>query len=261
MKMILDRDQIIKGRLQKMTAWSRQRREFLQNLPYRWNAEWYIRIGGNGFTAVSLNHDRPMLGFNTSPVANIETVVQHFKRDEIKVLGRKTPEKCAQAWLIKQAITHKLDLTHCMGLEGSVYDKLLFAFDELSFGDRDHGQIVRLDMLAVGVCADQAYPVLIELKSDRELGKLMSQLQEYQYQVSQYKQEFKELLTACVNEDVNMKKFGKILIWPKSTSGRSSHRVGSESKHYEVTVIEGNASDWSTIKEFSFNILYVYPPR
>ena len=59
-----DRDRVIKERLQKMTEWSLRRREFLQQLPDCWDDEWYIRIGGNGFTAVSLNLNRPMLGFN-----------------------------------------------------------------------------------------------------------------------------------------------------------------------------------------------------
>ncbi len=255
------RDEIIQCRLSKMTEWAKKRRCFLAGPPNGWGEDWYIRIGGNGYTAVSLDCERPLLGFASRPTTDIETVISHFKKGTVKELGRPTPEKRAQAWLIKQAINDKLNLKTYLGLDGSIYEELLFALDEVSFGDKDHKPIGRLDILAVGICDAGAFPVFIELKSRRLLGRLLCQLQEYQCHMKRYEHEFAMLINACTNVEVNLSKYGRIIVWPKSQSGNVSDRVEVECGQHKVTIIESDTDNWTDIKDFSFHPYnQVYPP-
>ena len=255
------RDGIIQRRLNKMTEWAKQRRSFLANPPNGWGEDRYIRIGGNGYTAVSLDWERPLLGFASGSTSDIKTVISHFERVTVKELGRPTPEKRAQAWLIKQAINDKLNLKTYLGLDGSIYEELLFALDEVSFGDKGHKPIRRLDILAVGICDGSAFPVFIELKSRRDLGRLLVQLQDYQRHMKRYEPEFAMLLNACTDVKVDLSKYGRIIVWPKSQSGRVSDRVEVECGQQKVTIIESDTDNWIDIQDFSFHPYnQVYPP-
>ena len=255
------RDEVIRCRLNKMTGWAKQRQLLLVNPRKGWKEDWYIRIGGNGYTAVSLDYNRPLLGFASGSTTDIETVVSHFQKELKNKPGKSAPERHAQAWLIKQAINDKLNLKTYLGLDGSIYEELLFALDEVSFGDKGHKPIRRLDILAVGICDGSAFPVFIELKSDRKLGRLLDQLHEYQGHMKRYESEFAMLLNACVNREINFSKYGKIIVWPKSPSDSVSGRVKNECDRRKVTVIESATDNWADIKDFSFHPYnQVYPP-
>jgi hypothetical protein len=255
------RDEIIRHRLTKMTEWAKRRRDYIADHRNELKEDWYIRIGGNGYRAVSLDLEHPLLGFASSSTNNIETAITHFQRKLRNKPRRCTPERRAQAWLIKQAINGKLSLKTYLGLDGRLYEELLFALDEVSFGDKYHLPILRFDILAVGICDSGNFPVFIELKSDRELGQLHTQLRMYQDQVKPYEPEFKELLKACVDREVNLSKYGRIIVWPKSTGGRVPPRVESECDRHKVTIIESDTHDWSDLTDFSFHpYKRVYPP-
>jgi len=256
------RDKIIQNRLNKMAEWAKQRRFLQTDLRKEWREDWYIRIGGNGFTAVSLDLERPLLGFASGPTIDIKKVISHFEKEPKKdTPDRSTPEKRVQAWLIKQAINDKLNLKTCLGLNNSIYDELLFALDEVSFGDQNNPPIRRLDILALGKCDGNHFPVFIELKSGRNLGRLLVQLKKYQEQVQQYKLEFVTLLGACTGVKVDLSKCGRIIVWPKSKSGKPSPRVELECGQQKVTIIESVTDNWTDIKDFSFHPCnQVYPP-
>jgi len=234
-----------------MTKWAESRRKFLKNPSVEWKDDWYIRVGGNGYTAVSLNDKRPLLGFSSGTVTNLETVMHHFNKPT-KESGRKTPEKRAQAWLIKQALKNNLNLKTCLGLEGSIYEELLFALDEVSFGDRDNQPIRRLDILAVGIHDGSGFPVFIELKSRREAGRLQNQLRQYQSQIKPYKPEFERLLSACTNRKLDLSKYGSIIVWPRSKRGSTSDMAQAECSQHKVTIIESDTYTWEGARDFSF---------
>ncbi|MEA3222676.1 MAG: hypothetical protein U9P49_05875 [Thermodesulfobacteriota bacterium] len=257
-----NRDEIIQCRLNKMTEWAKQRRFFLADPPNGWGEDWYIRIGGNGYTAVSLDLEHPLLGFASGPTSDIKKVISHFEKEPKKdTPDRSTPEKRAQAWLIKQAINDKLNLKTCLGLNNSIYDELLFALDEVSFGDQNNPPIRRLDILALGKCDGNHFPVFIELKSGRNLGRLLVQLKEYQEHVQRYKLEFEKLLSACTNEKVDLSKCGRIIVWPRSKSDNPSREVEIKCGQQKVTIIESAIDNWTAIKDFSFQPRnQVYPP-
>jgi len=259
------RDESIQRRLNKMTEWAKQRRNFLTNPPEWWKEDFHIRIGGNGYTAVSLNDSSPLLGFGSGASKTIITLEKHFAKNSN---GAIKPEKRAQAWIIKQALNNKvneLDFKESLGLKSNdVYEKLFFALDEVSIGDKDNLPINRTDILAVGIYGGVAYPVLIELKYGRHLtGKndLLPQLEKYVGELKKFEPEFKQLLHACVGMDVNFSSIGKIMVWPKSPSGKVSASVEKECGHHKVTIIESNTDNWTDIKDFSFHPYnQVYPP-
>jgi hypothetical protein len=262
------RNNVIRHRLNKMTEWAKQRREFLANHAKEWNEDWYIRIGGNGFRAVSLNNCSPLFGFADKSDEDINEIIRQFKQNNTKNISDDLdglPERRVQCWLIKQAINDKLNLKTYLGLDGSIYEDLLFVLDEASFGDKDNQPIRRLDILAVGIYGGIAYPVLIELKSKRKLGNLLYQLGEYQSEMKQFELEFKRLFKACVNRDVNFSKYGKIMVWPKSPSGKKSRTrtvdVEGDCREDNITVIESGTDKWSNSNDFSFHHVYeVFPP-
>ncbi len=249
------RDEVIRYRLNKMTKWAAQRREFLANLPEDWPKDRYIRIGGNGFTAVSLNHDRPLLGFDSGTVKSIETVKGHFSKSIEGKPGKPTPERHVQCWLIKQAINHQLDLKGELCPDDSEYDELLFALDEVSFGDKKHPQIMRCDILAVGVHHGNNFPVLIELKSSHYLDRphgLLGQLQDYQDGMKKFKPQIETLLKNCVNKKVDFSKCGKIIIWPRLSSGKVSNKTFDKCKEESVGIIQYTWNHNANIENIKF---------
>jgi hypothetical protein len=264
MAMSHKRDTVIQLRLNKMTELAEQRRSFLTNPPEWWREDFHIRIGGNGYTAVSLNDSSPLLGFGLGTSKTITTLEKHFAK---KPNGAIKPEKRAQAWLIKQALNNKvnkLDFKESLGLRSNdIYEKLFFALDEVSIGDKDNRPINRTDILAVGIYGGVAYPVLIELKYGRHLtGKngLLPQLDKYAVEMKKFEREFKRLLHACVGIDVNLSSIGKIMVWPKSPSGKVSDSVERCDKQM-VTIIESDTDNWSNNIAFSFHPFNkVYPP-
>ena len=265
MSMCQTRDDVIRCRLKKMTEWAKQRRNFLDHKPGWWRDDLYIRIGGNGYTAVSLDNKSPLLGFGSGSSKNINTLERHFAKNSNGVIK---PERRAQAWLIKQALNNKvskLDFKESLGMiNNDVYEKLFFALDEVSIGDKDNRPINRNDILAVGVYAGIAYPVLIELKYGHHLtGKndLLPELEKYATELKKFENEFMQLLYACIGIDVNFSSVGKIMVWPKSPNGKVSENVKKACVHNNVTLIESDTVHWLNHNDFSFHpVSKIYPP-
>ncbi len=191
---------------------------------------------------------------------------EHFLKTRSKNKpDRKTPEKRAQAWIIKQALNNKLNIKTCLGLNNNIYDELLFALDELSFGDKDHGGISRLDILAVGKYGNKYFPVFIELKSGRQLtGKndLIPELQKYISESIKFESELKQLLCACVGrDDVDFSKIGNIIVWPKPKGKAPSPKVKEICDENKITLIESDEHSWNNNEDFAFHpVNEVFPP-
>jgi len=201
-----------------MIAFALRRREFLENKPTDWSEDWYIRIGGNGFRAVSVNDATPLKGFsNKGASENFEAIKKIFENGIPQIPGKPVPERSLQSWLIKQALRHKGELKNVLGLDNGGYKHLFFALDEVSLGDKDHKPIIRCDIVAVGVdLQGKAFPVIIELKSSRAQTDLMRQLDGFSAEMGNYSSEFFELLEKCVGIKLDTMQARKIVIWPKS---------------------------------------------
>jgi len=233
-----------------MAIWAKERRDFLDNPKSWWNDknDYHIRIGGDGFTAISLCDNYPLLAFNSKPVNSIDELQYYFENGKIENPGKSETEFRAQAWLIKQAKNQKMSLRAGLGLqENPYYDEILFALDEVRISGED--SIKRPDILAVGVHGDKAFPVFIELKCKRKTKELLEQLEKYQAEVNQYKFEFSELLGQCIGRKVEVSNFGKFIVWPNTLSGKTSPIVDTEGqcRQASITIVESNSHDWSKI--------------
>ena len=95
----------------------------------------------------------------------------------------------------------------------------------------------------------------------KEDNDLLPQLEKYVGELKKFEPEFKQLLHACVGMDVNFSSIGKIMVWPKSPSGKVSASVEKECGQHKVTIIESNTANWTDSTDFSFRPYnQVYPP-
>ncbi len=256
------RSEIIKQRLQQMTPRAMERRDFMHDHVSGWNENWYIRVGGDGFRAVSLDDNHPLCGFSRDGAKRIETVRNHFKGQIMGEPIKHKPERRMQCWLIKQAFKNGLDLKTALCID-SVYDELLFALDEVSLGDRNNKPIQRCDILAVGVCQGKAYPVLIELKPAREKTRLIEQLDGFCEEMKKdFPDYFKKILTNCVDRDVTMNKIGKMIIWPAPKSnGKLTKKTLHDLKEKGIDVIEYKGDPDQHIDRVSYTPVSMQGPR
>lgn len=216
----------------------------------------YVRVCGESYRAVSLNDRTPLMGFTNKGNTNIKTIYNHFKNREITKLSdsvwKTKEERRVQAWLIKQALINKRSLKKLFGLNNSMYDDLYFALDEISLGDNKHPQnmedrpnIVRCDILAVGVIGSNCIPVLIELKYKREKKRLEAQLDNFEKEIEdsiKFKKDFFRLMAKSVGLDCNIslkEKLRKIIVWP----GQASNSTIEELTKKDISVIEYEYKD------------------
>lgn len=183
----------------------------------------YIRIRGESLRAVSLNDLSPLCGFGkTGDAKTVATVVRHFDdkgRTPLKLAKKdheSKRERRLQSYIIKQALMSQRNLLgkntlECLSRE---FDKLVFALDEVSFGDNNNAPVIRCDLLAVGQVGDEIFPVVIELKSNRDLERLDDQLEIAARHVVATYQEAKQLLELVTGLKLNSQRIGKVLVWP-----------------------------------------------
>lgn len=178
----------------------------------------YVRLGGSGYRAVSVVPTAPLMRFEGARVTkNLDAAVQQCRALKPAPMqggaDKSKRERMLQAHLIRSAFMAKLDL--CSVLKGLPYERLLFAVDELSL-EHDGGTL-RCDLIAVGVTPGGAIPVLIELKYERQLGKLLKQLKDYARVVFKHRELFSALLCAATGEKVAVDRVQRLLVWPKAT--------------------------------------------
>jgi len=231
-------NRVVQKRLKQMAARAGERREWLNNTNEPKNRDWYIRICGESYRAVSLNEASPLMGFRKAGAKKLDTILNHFEKGEASQSRKENiPERKIQCWLIKQSLNNNLKLSSALALDDKKYDQLLFALDEVSLGDNNHQPIVRCDILAVGVQNGNAFPVLIELKSARDKKRLGEQLENFVCHIKHFSHEFEELLSCCVNKKVSVsEKIGKMIVWPESKNAREESI--SEFHEEKIDVIE-----------------------
>lgn len=258
-KKSMTRKEIIKWRLVKMREMVEELKREGKDLTSLAKDNQYIRIGGEAYRAVSLNEDSPLCGFSDVKSSDLATIDKHFLHI-IKPLGKDVlenkEERRLQCWLIKKALINNRDIRSALDLSNSVYDELIFALDEISLGDKNHPNedkecpdIVRCDILAVGVKGSSAFPVLIELKSNRAMKVLETQLENFCKEIITHKTEFSSLLESCTGKKVRCDKPRKMIVWPKpkkdSVQAIAHRRELNEKKIdvIEYTVTGSNMND------------------
>jgi len=274
----------ISDRLRYMSRLAKERAEKFSELSLE---DVYIRIGGNGFRAVSVAETSPLASYgkmvekndkkvwmSTATVKNWSTVCKHLDYNEPAGINGTKEERRLQAYMIRRAIqTKENSLRELIGnmIGGVEFDDILFAFDEISLGDQyqkvpfrnpingEADGIIRCDLLCVGRRGDEGWPILVELKYDRQLGRLFEQLDEFSLFVTKhYKNEFSELLMAATDVQVNCDKCYKVLVWPGNENETDSTK--KRLKESDVQVIEYTVTetipdaDGDVLKSASFAV-------
>jgi len=256
----------ISDRLRYMSRLAKERAEKFSELSLE---DAYIRIGGNGFRAVSVAETSPLASYgkSTASVKNWSTVCNHLDYNEPADINGTKEERRLQAYMIRRAIqTKENSLRELIGnkIGGVEFDDILFAFDEISLGDQHQKVtfskpindktegIIRCDLLCVGRRGDKGWPILVELKYDRQLARLFEQLDEFSLFVTDhYTKEFSELLMAATGVQVNCDKCYKVLVWPGDEN--ETDRTKKRLKESDVQVIEYTVTE--TIQNVGKDVL------
>jgi len=241
-------EEVIQRRLKNMTEMASELKE-KEGLVSRYvKKDCYVRIGGESFRAVSLKENYPLCGCKKNGAKNLETIFGHFDKKDDKKLSegilQKKRERRLQCWIIREALKNNRDLLIPLGINDPQFEELLFALDEVSLGDNHHPvcnipslnlknenkketNAVRCDILAVGKNGSEIFPVIIELKSNRNKKKLEEQLYNFAELIKHFKKEFKELLEACTSLLLNDYMPRKIMIWPapKLENGQTQNHL------------------------------------
>ena len=96
--------------------------------------------------------------------------------------------------------------------------ELVFVTDEISMPGKD-GKVV-CDILALRHDGRRTTPVLLELKSDRLLKRLMEQVNSYSALIDEHAEGFASLFGALLDEDVRFDgPTEKWIVWPAASEG------------------------------------------
>lgn len=215
--------------------------------------EQYIRIRMKDYKAVSLNNKSALCRFVKGGAARIGTILKHFDNQAHSLPDEYgSRERRLQAWIIKQALLNKRDLLcenlfACIKSKGDV-DELIFALDEISFGD------VRCDIFAVGKKGGKVFPVVIELKYDRQLATLVGQLNEAVDVIQRHSSAFKLLLEELSGrEGVSCEQAKRIIVWPEPGTQERDKTRQFRADNREIIFIEYGPREFNEPCEVGFS--------
>lgn len=236
-KPVGDREALIDWRLEFMTNQANGLKIESWNEVEAARKNRYIRINGESYRAVSLADDSPLSKFAESGACQLATIERHFDKKLEPKDGQwleKKRERRLQSRIIQQALSSKrnmlIDSLFGKALERQ-FDELIFALDEVSFGDANHTGATdnsRCDLVAVGRIGSDTFPVVIELKSERSLGRLFEQLDDASREIERHQEYFGKLLKALTGISVSIAEVHKILVWPALVSGHPDKKTTIE---------------------------------
>jgi len=208
---------MLKTRLAATTEWAEKIRMELGALQRARGHEVHFRPAATGVAMVGLRPDRPQRG--KSGIRDLGRLAKGFD-DAFKThcvspkQGRETPEKALQSFLIRSALSNGRRMKAVEAALGKGVT-LLFVTDELSLPD-GKGKVV-CDLLAL---RDDHTPVVIELKSARDLDRLVHQVTSYAGLVDDHREEFSKLYSAVLGRPVTLRHAAeKWIVWPPPAEG------------------------------------------
>lgn len=211
-------------RLGRITAQATEIRGKLSHLSQTGTV--HFRPTDDRITMVGLLPHRPQRGKGGY---RADYLLDHFETEFNKYCneiaqGRPTPEKELQSFLITQAYQHggKLETLRPIADDSIQPTELYFVTDELAMFTPT-GKVV-CDILALRRGPHDPtkdIPVLIELKSARQMTELVKQLERYKVVMMEYSHHFEKLFGAILGEEIRFSdSIEKWLIWPASNSVR-----------------------------------------
>jgi hypothetical protein len=207
-------------RLQATIGWARKLRATLQATVEACGDRVHFRPSSTGVAMIGLLSERPQRG--KAGLANVERVARDFEalfeQHCVRVeQGRVTGEKALQSFLIRDAQTHgrKMAAINAACADGT---ELVFVTDEIAL-PVDGGKMV-CDILALRRDGGRCVPVLLELKDDRMLTRLVEQVRGYAALIDAHSDLFAELYGALLGERVVFDApTEKWIVWPAVGDG------------------------------------------
>lgn len=205
-------------RLERIVSWA-NRVAILKGLWRPAEQQLHLRPSSTGIRLVDLSPDRPQL--NRGRVGDPRRLEAQFAQrlaDPVKAgPGRTTPEKVLQSWLLLDAYRHDSTM-HALSPE------LRFVTDEQNLPDEDKAKVC--DLLALRTTAAGQVPVVIELKTEREMTRLIEQLA-FADLVDAHARAFERLCSALRGAEVSFTgSCERWLVWPAAEGHRVDPREG-----------------------------------
>ena len=208
-----------RARLLAVTGWAERARLELSDLPEHHVGRVHFRPGATGVTLVGLLPERPQRG-SKRPARDLPRLLREldsrFQRDCVDITqGRETREARLQSWIVAEAYRHEREIRNLTAAAG---DTLLFVADELLL-TADAGGDIKCDVLAFRtVDGTTGVPVVIELKSRREMTRLIEQVVGYATLVDEHAEEFERLYSAVLGREVRFTgPTERTVIWPAAS--------------------------------------------
>ncbi len=167
----------------------------------------HFRPAANGITLVGLTLDCPQRGHSRYSAERLRTqYLEEFEQHCTKVPGRNTPEKRLQSFLIRDAYQHDRQMAALRSVAGDdPTADLRFITDELALY-ASNGEKLVCDLLAFRRSAADSsaiIPVLIELKSARDMTCLVAQLTRFAREIGRYREEIAKIAGGLLGEKVS----------------------------------------------------------
>lgn len=208
-----------RAHLVAVTAWARKIRADLQPLLDAHGDRVHFRPSSTGVALVGLLPSRPQRG--RSGVRNLQHLSANFEAEFAKSCrdvdqGRRTPEKALQSFLIRTAQCNQRRILPLNDASRATKTpvELLFVTDEIALPDASGGRLV-CDVLALRVDGNRMVPVAIELKSGREMARLVEQVGAYAASVDENADLFADLFSALLGSTVAFSAAcERWIVWP-----------------------------------------------
>ena len=207
--------------LQKTTEWAARVRSDLAAVQQEHQGLVHFRPASQGVAMVGLLPERPQRG--RSGIRDLKRLAREFdarfQRDCVDIdHGRPTPEKRLQSWLLADAFRHDREMKPLTVGWGETDEKLLFVTDELLLLD-DEGRKNVCDLLAFrSADGETGVPVVIELKTAREMTRLIEQVAGYASLVEEHAEDFERLYGAVLGREVWFTGSPEqVVVWPADT--------------------------------------------
>lgn len=204
----------------------------------------YVRLQRDGYRLISIDTENPCGNAGSKSCKTISKMMTCIDGSyKVEIPNSNKPEARLQAYLIYQFLRYGPEhAARMLDPKGQLVDRLWFVADEVRLGDKN----IRADMLFVGSKGRQAFPILAELKANRDLGEVVKQLDNMQNAVSDHtaKDSFSNFLKqsapqAAGNFQWKFESLQKWIIWPATPSGKSRSSAGdSVAKDQRLKVIE-----------------------
>lgn len=213
-------------RLRETIEWARKIKEHLAEISEANGYRVHFRPGSTGVSMVGLDHERPQRG--RSGIQDLARFARDFESEFTTHCrgveqGRPTGEKALQSFLIRNAHGHGRDL-HAINVASSLTNeavRLVFVTDEISLPvargpARTYGKTV-CDVLALRRDGGRSTPVLLELKDNRALTRLVEQVNGYAALIDEHAELYAELFGALLGEDVQFDApTERWMVWPQA---------------------------------------------